>query len=331
MNYFVTITFSKNDLDIFLHVHYWRAMEINVSPKITNFYCECCDYKCDRLSYWKRHCVTIKHGYRLSGNDEGDFGNTKITEYNCHCGKAYSSNSGLWKHKKHCNYTTEDYTTKTIAELPTDFKITTEMFYDLLKQNNELQKSLIAMTQHDNAANTVSTNIHNCGNNNKTFNLQFYLNETCKDAVNLTDFVNQIQITMHDLEETGKLGYAEGISRIFLKNLNDMYSTSRPIHCSNFKHETLYIKDADKWHKEDHAKPLLTNAIKQIAHKNMKKISEWQQLHPEYNNPESKQNDIYMQIVLNSMSGSTKEESEQNYNKIIKNVIKRTVIDKSCC
>ena len=216
-----------------------------------------------------------------------------------------------------------------MSELPKDFKITTEMFYDLLKQNNELQKSLLAMAQQD----KVSTNINNCGNNNnnKTFNLQFYLNETCKDALNMSDFVNQIQITMNDLEETGKLGYAEGISRIFLKNLNEMYSTSRPIHCSIFKHETLYIKDEDKWHKEDHNKPMLTNAIKQIANKNIKKISEWQKLHPEYNNPESKQNDKYMQIVLNSMSGSTKEECEQNYNKIIKNVIKKTVIDKSNC
>ena len=311
-------------------------MEINLSPKITEFYCECCDYTCCKLSYWKRHCVTIKHGHRLSGNENGDFGNEKITEYNCQCGRAYTSYSGLWKHKKHCNYkdTTKDntdYTTKTMAELPKDFKITAEMFYDLLKQNNELQKSLIAMAHQD----KVSTNLNNCGNNNnnnnKTFNLQFYLNETCKDAVNMSDFVNQIQITMHDLEETGKLGYAEGISRIFLKNLNDMYSTSRPIHCSNFKHETLYIKDADKWHKEDSTKPMLTNAIKQIAHKNMKKISEWQKLHPEYNNPESKQNDTYMQIVLNSMSGSTKEESEQNYNKIIKNVIKKSVINKTSC
>jgi hypothetical protein len=306
-------------------------MELNLSPKITEFCCKYCDYKCSKLSYWKRHCETIKHGYRLNGNENGESEIEKITEYNCECGKPYSSQSGLWKHKKTCKYKKgeEDYTTKTMSELPKDFKITTEMFYDLLKQNNELQKSLLAMAQQD----KVSTNINNCGNNNnnKTFNLQFYLNETCKDALNMSDFVNQIQITMNDLEETGKLGYAEGISRIFLKNLNEMYSTSRPIHCSNFKHETLYIKDEDKWHKEDHNKPMLTNAIKQIANKNIKKISEWQKLHPDYNNPESKQNDKYMQIVLNSMSGSTKEECEQNYNKIIKNVIKKTVIDKSSC
>ena len=306
-------------------------MEIFLGPKSAEYCCKNCDFNCSKLSGWNRHCKTIKHSLRLNGNETGDLEMEKSADYNCECGKAYSSQSGLWKHKKTCEYTKcdEDYTTKTMAELPKDFKITTQMFYDLLKQNNELQKSLLAMAQQD----KVSTNINNCGNNNnnKTFNLQFYLNETCKDALNMSDFVNQIQITMNDLEETGKLGYAEGISRIFLKNLNEMYSTSRPIHCSNFKQETLYIKDADKWHKEDHNKPMLTNAIKQIANKNIKKISEWQKLHPEYNNPESKQNDKYMQIVLNSMSGSTKEECDQNYNKIIKNVIKKTVIDKSSC
>jgi hypothetical protein len=211
-------------------------------------------------------------------------------------------------------------------QLPKNFKITTQMFYDLLKQNNELQKSLIAMAKEKGP-----TNITNCGNNNnnKTFNLQIYLNETCKNALNISDFVNQIQLSINDLEETGKLGYAEGISRVFLKNLNGMDSTSRPIHCSDSKRETLYIKDDDEWHKEEDDKPILTKAIKQIANKNIKQITEWQKLHPEYNNPESKQNDKYMQIVLNSMSGSTKEEAEKNYEKIIKNVIKETVINKN--
>jgi hypothetical protein len=209
-------------------------------------------------------------------------------------------------------------------QLPKDFKITTEMFYDLLKQNNELQKSIIALAKE-----RPSTNItNNCNNNNKTFNLQIFLNETCKDAINISDFVNQIQLTISDLEETGKLGYAEGISRVFLKNLNDMDDTSRPIHCSDSKREVLYIKDDNQWHKEEPDKPILTKAIKQIANKNIKKITEWQKLHPDYNNPESKVNDKYMKIVLNSMSGSTKEESDKNYEKIVKNVIKEVVIEK---
>lgn len=297
-------------------------------PKNAEFYCEKCDFRCSKYSNYETHLKTKKHWYRVTGNKMEIKNAKKKEDHVCTCGKKYTTNSGLWKHKKICKYQNydDDFMNKTMEELPKDFKITPQMFYDLLKQNNELQKSLIAIAQDKGP-----TTITNCGNNNnnKTFNLQIYLNETCKDALNISDFVNQIQLTINDLEETGKLGYAEGISRVFLKNLNGMDSTSRPIHCSDSKRETLYIKDADQWHKEDETKPLLTKAIKQVANKNIKQITEWQKLHPEYNNPESKQNDKYMQIVLNSMSGSTKEEAEKNYEKIIKNVIKETVIDKS--
>lgn len=303
-------------------------MEKILAKKNANFYCEECDFKCCKLCDWKRHIETKKHMYRHNGNPFSKLEIKKNEAHVCNCGKKYTTNSGLWKHKKNCKQKIydDDFMNKTMEELPKDFKITPQMFYDLLKQNNELQKSLIALAQDKGP-----TTITNCGNNNnnKTFNLQIYLNETCKDALNISDFVNQIQLTINDLEETGKLGYAEGISRVFLKNLNGMDSTCRPIHCSDSKRETLYIKDADQWHKEDENKPLLTKAIKQVANKNIKQITEWQKLHPEYNNPESKQNDKYMQIVLNSMSGSTKEEAEKNYEKIIKNVIKETVIDKS--
>ena len=291
-----------------------------------NFYCSKCDFKCSYLSDWKRHEETRKHSVSHNGN-KMEIKTSKIQKfYECNCGKKYTSNSGLWKHKKNCKPEICDETFTTMDQLPKDFKITPQMFYDLLKQNNELQKSLIAIAKEKGP-----TNITNCGNNNnnKTFNLQIYLNETCKDALNISDFVNQIQLTINDLEETGKLGYAEGISRVFLKNLNGMDSTSRPIHCSDSKREILYIKDDDEWHKEEENKPILTKAIKQVANKNIKQITEWQKLHPEYNNPESKQNDKYMQIVLNSMSGSTKEEAEKNYEKIIKNVVKETVINKN--
>lgn len=296
--------------------------------KVSNFMCSNCDFRCSYMCDWKRHVNTRKHKLSHDGN-KMEIEPVKKNEYHeCNCGKKYTTNSGLWKHKKICKYENYDdnFMNKTMEELPKDFKLTPQMFYDLLKQNNELQKSLIALAQDKGP-----TTITNCGNNNnnKTFNLQIYLNETCKDALNISDFVNQIQLTINDLEETGKLGYAEGISRVFLKNLNGIDSTCRPIHCSDSKRETLYIKDADEWHKEEEHKPILTKAIKEIANKNIKKITEWQKLHPEYKNPESKQNDKYMQIVLNSMSGSTKEESEKNYEKIIKNVAKQTVINKT--
>jgi hypothetical protein len=204
----------------------------------------------------------------------------------------------------------------------TDFKVTPKMFYDLLKQNNDLQKSLIDLASKNNIGNNNIVN-----SQNKTFNLQFFLNETCKDALNISEFVNQIKLTISDLEETGKLGYAEGISKVFIKNLTNIDYTKRPIHCSDSKRDIIYIKDEDKWQK-DEQKSTLTKAIKQVANKNIKKISEWQKINPGYLDPESKQNDKYMKIVLNSMSGSTKEESEKNYEKIAKNIAKETVIEK---
>jgi hypothetical protein len=171
---------------------------------------------------------------------------------------------------------------------------------------------------------------HNTINsNNKTFNLQLFLNETCKDAINLSDFVNQVKVSINDLEETGKLGYAEGISKVFINNLNDIDFNIRPLHCSDSKREILYIKDNDEWIKDDDQKSFLTNAIKQVANKNIKQISEWQKLYPDYSDPDSKQNDKYMRIVLNSMSGSTKEESNKNYEKIVKNITKEVIIAKS--
>lgn len=293
------------------------------TEKNAEFYCIFCDFKCSKTSDWNRHVETKKHRYRHNGNGMEI---KKNAEYKCLCGKTYTTNSGLWKHRKLCNFTfCDDTNSVTMEQLPTDFKITTEMFYDLLKQNNELQKSIIALAKEK-----LPTISNNCNNTNtNTFNLQIFLNETCKDAINISDFVNQIQLTVSDLEETGKLGYAEGISRVFLKNLNGMDDTSRPIHCSDSKREILYIKDDNQWHKETTDKPILTNAIKQIANKNIKQITEWQKLHPDYNNPDSKVSDKYMKIVMNSMSGSTKEESQKNYDKIIKNVIKKTVIDKN--
>ena len=292
------------------------------------FECSFCYFKCSYLSDWTRHISTRKHKLSNNGNKMETNNEKKHIFYECNCGKKYTTNSGLWKHKKNCKPQNcdDDFTNKTLEKLPKDFKITPQMFYDLLKQNNELQKNLIALAQDKGP-----TTITNCGNNNnnKTFNLQIYLNETCKDALNISDFVSQLQVEIKDLEETGRLGYAEGISKIFINGLKQMNVTDRPIHCSDVKRETLYIKDADQWHKEDNNKSILTNAIKHVAHKNMKNISEWTKIHPDYNNSKSKENDRYLKIVSESMSGSTKEEAEKNYEKIIKNVIKETVIDKS--
>jgi hypothetical protein len=159
--------------------------------------------------------------------------------------------------------------------------------------------------------------------------LNVFLNETCKDAINLTDFIDSLNVKLQDLEYTAKTSYAEGISKIFINGLSSLNVHDRPIHCSDSKRDVLYIKDQDAWEKEDENKTKLTKAIKIIGNKNMKQISEWQKAYPEYNDPSSKQNDKYMKMLCNAMSGSTKEEAEKNYDKIIRNIAKEVVINKS--
>ena len=155
-----------------------------------------------------------------------------------------------------------------------------------------------------------------------------YLNETCKDALNIMDFVNQLKIGLKELEETGRLGFANGISKIFIDGLKQIDINNRPVHCSDSKRETLYIKSNNEWNKEDGERKILTSALKHVANKNIKQIAEWTKVHPDYNDSDSKDNDRFLQIVSEAMSGSTVDETNKNYNKIIKNIVKETVIEK---
>jgi hypothetical protein len=294
-----------------------ELLEMNFKQNLSKKYCcENCDYYTERKSNLINHLGSAKHQNILIGNNFKQKLSKKT--YICdNCKNEYKTSSGLWKHKNNCKINEN-----------TEMKITTDLVIKLIEQNKELQQTLIEQNK------TMMGLAEKAGNNinfnsNKTFNLNVFLNETCKDAINLTDFVNQIQVSIKDLEETGTLGYAEGISKVFIKNLNDIDYNMRPIHCSDSKRETLYIKDDNQWTKDDEQKTNITKAIKQVAHKNIKQISEWQKLNPEYSDPDSKQNDKYMKIVLNSMSGSTKEESDKNYEKIAKNICKEVIIDKT--
>ena len=232
------------------------------------------------------------------------------------CSKKYSTSSGLWKHQQKCIDKKE---TNVKTEEPIGF--TSQMFCDLLKQNNELTKQIIELSS--------KPTINNSNNNsNNSFNLQLFLNETCKDALNISDFVSQLQVGIKDLEETGRLGYAEGISKIFINGLKQLDVSQRPVHCSDYKRETMYIKDENIWEKEDVTHLKLTNAIKDVAHKNIQQIPLWTLKHPQHKDISSKCNDTYMKLVSEAMSGTTMEESDKNYKKIAKNIMKETVIDK---
>jgi hypothetical protein len=302
-------------------------MMTNLPPKNTHkFACVICDLYTSNSKDYNKHLTTSKHKekqFLMSNNDEISPKTHKL--FNCVCGKIYKHRQGLHVHKKSCNFNSNNLQTQ---KTTSDFQI--QLMLEIIKDNKEFKellleqnKQMIELTKQ--AGHNTTNNTTNNNSNNK-FNINLFLNEKCKDALNIQDFISQLDVGINDLEETGRLGFAEGISKIFINGLNQLEFYDRPIHCNDGKREVLYIKSDDKWTKEEDSKPILTNAIKQIAHKNMKQISEWQKINTQFSDPESKQNDKYLKLVSESMSGSSKEESEKNYNKIIKKLVKETVI-----
>ena len=295
------------------------------------YYCEKCDYGTCKKSNYNNHCKSQKHNFNiLTTNSTAVKQILSSAKYHCDiCNKNYTDRSGLWKHKKICNTKNENKETEENGYYEgINIKDKDALVLHLLKQNSELQKSLIEISKDKSITN--NTNNTNCNNttNNKTFNLQLFLNETCKDALNITDFVSSIKLSLEDLENTGRKGYIEGISNIILKNLNKLGHYDRPIHCSDHKREVLYIKNDNQWIKESDEKPILTKAIKTIANENIKQIQTWKQQNPDCTDSDSKKNGLYLKIVSNSMSGADKQECEKNLNKIISNITKETIITK---
>ena len=200
----------------------------------------------------------------------------------------------------------------------------------LVKQNQEFKDLIISQNKQiiELSNQKGMNNCHNTTNShNKTFNLQFFLNETCKDAMNITDFVNSLKLTLQDLEQVGELGYAEGISRMFVKGLNDLEVTKRPIHCSDLKREVLHIKDKDAWEKDEN-KDRLKKAIKDLSNKNFMLMDDWQKENPgckEYNNHK---NDIYLKMMIESLGPADASAEKRDFGKIIRTIAKNTIIDR---
>uniref|UniRef100_A0A6C0ISZ3 C2H2-type domain-containing protein n=1 Tax=viral metagenome TaxID=1070528 RepID=A0A6C0ISZ3_9ZZZZ len=241
------------------------------------------------------------------------------------CQRIYKHHSSLWKHKKTCGQSTE----LTLASL--DNLSDKDIIMKLINENQEFKSIIMdqSKTLHE-LASKVGTNGNNNNNNinsnNKTFNLNVFLNETCKDAMNISDFVSSIKMDLDDLETTARIGYAGGISGIFSHNLKDMDTRMRPIHCADLKREILYIKENGVWERDS---TLLIKAIKAIALENIRQINEWKKLYPDCTDSDSRKNDLYLKIVSNSMCGIDKEETDKNLAKIVSNVAKQVVIEKN--
>jgi len=292
----------------------------------TNFSCDICNYNTTRKYNLDVHLKSIKHKNRLltTKNNESLVEISKT--YKCqNCSKEFNDRAGLWRHKKKCN-NKED---KNI-ELDEQQNESVELIKYLMKENSEFKqmiieqnKQMIEMSKHAGIYTNNTTNSHN-----KSFNLQLFLNETCKDAMNIMDFVDSLKIQLSDLENVGELGYVDGISNIIIKNLNLLDETKRPVHCTDTKREVLYVKDENKWEKENDEKSKMRKVIKHVTHKNSKLLKEFKQKYPGCEKSESKYSGKYDKLIIESMGGKGDNDIEKE-DKIIKNISKRITIDKN--
>ena len=251
-----------------------KQNETDLSPKVSkNHQCELCDYSSYKITDYKKHLHTTKHQNRQNETNVTDLSLKVAKNLQCICGVSFNNRTTLWRHKKICKDTNEHESKfESIAGLSDK-----ELFTKVILQIPDLVKSIIEISKDKG----VNHSHNHTNSHNKTFNLQVFLNETCKDAMNISDFVSSIKPKLADLENTGRIGYVEGISNIILKNLNNLEEHFRPLHCSDSKREIIYIKDNNEWTKETDNKPILTKAIKIIANENIKNISKWRKEYPD--------------------------------------------------
>ena len=287
----------------------------------------CNEYSCIKCKYFTRfkrdynkHLITKKHNLATSDN-------TKCQK----CNKVYSSASNLWKHKKICLQESE------CEEPPVDNSAKpaqSDMIYELIKQNKELQAFLMDQNNKIMELAKNQTTIINQNNtmnttNNNQFNLNFFLNEQCKNALNIQDFLDNIQLNVSDIEATGRLGYVNGISRILINKLKELDVYARPLHCTDYKRETIYIKDKDTWQKETEEKPKMKQIVKIVANKNLRQLTAWQEENPDYKEVATPKNDEFVKISLSSLGSCNKEDEDKDTNKILRNVLKEVVVEKN--
>jgi len=291
-------------------------------PKSAKFFlCESCTFKCCKNSDYERHISTRKHTI-LTNPNALLMAKTPQNEFKCKCGKLYKHMSSLCFHKKKCTFEEKSLITQT-AEKTLSEPITTECVLELIKQNKELQNTIVEQSKTIAELANKPTNVTNNNCNNNRFNINLFLNEQCKNAMNISDFVSSLKLTLQDLEKTAELGYVKGLTNIIVNGLNELDVYTRPIHCSDLKRETLYVKDNDAWEKDNSEKAKITRMIKHISYRNAKQVGAWTRENKGYNDPESKKNDKYMKIVSEANSGEPHE-----VEKIISNITPKITIDK---
>jgi hypothetical protein len=278
------------------------------------FCCKFCDFNTCKKTDYERHNSTLKHKNNVLTTHDNKKNEKK---YRCECcEKEYNDRAGLWRHKKKCfdintPFNNEEEKTSEICDK--------DLIVMLIKQSTEMLEVIKNGTHN-------TSNSHN-NSHNKTFNLQFFLNETCKNAMNIMDFIDSIQLQLSDLENVGKVGYVEGISTIIASKLKELDVTERPVHCTDKKREVLYIKDENKWEKEDEGKHKIRKMIKRVASKNQRLLPKFKEAHPDCRKSTSPYSDQFNKILIESMGGSGDNDLEKE-NKIIRNITKIVTIDR---
>ena len=284
------------------------------------YYCQICDFSCSKKSNYDKHLTTRKHILRQNTDDKKmpnqsfDIEKKNENEFVCYCGKTYKHNGSLWNHKKRCTFIQEQSEKEDEKENKEDEKdkIIIEMAKQL-EENKMVAEKL--MEKVDELTDTVKNQPPTTTNIVNNFNLNVFLNETCKDAINLTDFVESIQLQLKDLENMGKLGYVEGMSNIIITELNNLEKEKRPIHCSDVKRDVLYIKDNDTWEKDD---TKVKEAVKNLEKKNFKQMGNWLQENPSAAYGQSSKSTEYHNII----QGSFSQDEDKKIKKVIKNIAK---------
>ena len=315
--------------------------------------CAYCDYLCIKSSDFKKHLLTSKHIKNTNLNIIEQKNDTYLCK---NCNKVYKGRNGLWYHARTCVLNDSNVNNIQDSSL-NEIKILTNLVLEIVKSNTELQKQnqeiqkqsqdlqkqsqdLQKQNQEIQKQNQdlqkkvldvckniqpSAINSNNTSNShNKTFNLQLFLNEECKDAMNLNDFVESVQLQMADLEKIGELGYVEGVSKFIMGKLNETDVNKRPVHCSDAKRDTLYIKDDNVWTKEGAENSKIRGAVKKIEKKNIKLLNVWKETHTGCMDSDSPYNDQYTHMIIGSLGGCELD----NVNKVIKKIAKATIIDK---
>jgi hypothetical protein len=309
------------------------------AEKCRIFLCNNCNFVCSKQSNYDKHVSTLKHKIRTNTN-EYEQKNAEKKSYDCQCGKSYKHASSLWNHKAKCDFSqnnsdeNHDEISNNQLQIAVEKPEITQIILELVRENKELKtmlveqhKTMIELSQKPiitNNSNNTHTNSHN-----KQFNLNFFLNEQCKNAINLSEFVENVKLGISELENVADIGYVDGVTQIFMNGLKDMDIYKRPLHCTDIKREIMHVRENNTWIKDTPDQAKIKSAIRRIAFRNIQQISEWNKQHPDSQILDTADFNRAFQIMRESLGDTCPGGVEKNNEKVARNIIKAVYVDKN--